>query len=114
MPYMTLRDASAIYRDLAEEEGGPSTSYHRQIVIMNPDVLLAKYTAYRTIIEQADLLDAVSEKVEAVLTVRLQAQFETCVADQWLALATLRDYAWHLVLHYLIQGMPSQSPSRHI
>jgi hypothetical protein len=77
MPYMTLRDASAIYRDLAEEEGGPSTSYHRQIVIMNPDVLLAKYTAYRTIIEQADLLDAVSEKVEAVLTVCLQAQFET-------------------------------------
>jgi hypothetical protein len=29
-------------------------------------------------------------------------------------LATLRDYAWHLVLHYLIQGMHSQSPSRHI
>lgn len=103
MPYMTLEDAAAIYRALREEEG-PATSHHREVVITNREVLLAKYDSYRTIVDQADLLDRVSVHVEEALTLRLRAQFETSVADLGTALTNLREHAWRLVFLYLREG----------
>ncbi|EMS62192.1 hypothetical protein TRIUR3_18565 [Triticum urartu] len=103
VPYMPLWDASNIYHALLEE-GGPATSHHRQVIITNPDVLLAKYRSYRAIVEQMDLLDSVSQSVEEVLTLRLQAQFEACVADLRSTKANLQQHAWRLVLLYLRQG----------
>uniref|UniRef100_A0A8R7U0E8 Uncharacterized protein n=1 Tax=Triticum urartu TaxID=4572 RepID=A0A8R7U0E8_TRIUA len=99
---MPLWDASNIYHALLEE-GGPATSHHRQVIITNPDVLLAKYRSYRAIVEQMDLLDSVSQSVEEVLTLRLQAQFEACVADLRSTKANLQQHAWRLVLLYLRQ-----------
>ncbi|XP_037410033.1 uncharacterized protein LOC119272715 [Triticum dicoccoides] len=103
VPYMPLWDASNIYHALLEE-GGPATSHHRQVIITNPDVLLAKYRSYRAIVEQMDLLDSVSQSVEEVLTLRLQAQFEACVADLRSTKANLQQHARRLVLLYLRQG----------
>jgi hypothetical protein len=111
MPYMALQDAADIYIAMGEEGGG-ADPHHRQVIVMNQDVLLAKFIAYRSIVEQADLLDSLSESVENLLTVRLQAQLQSYVADQMTALANLKDYAWRLVLHYLREGMHSKSPTR--
>uniref|UniRef100_R7WDR2 Uncharacterized protein n=1 Tax=Aegilops tauschii TaxID=37682 RepID=R7WDR2_AEGTA len=108
MPYMTLEDAAAIYRALREEEG-PATSHHREVVITNREVLLAKYDSYRSIVEQADLLDRVSVHVEEALTLRLQAQFQTSVADLGTALTSLREHAWRMVFLYLREGVLSVS-----